>query len=1245
MHFLSSLGNIFHAIGSHVSSLVDNIDGEDERKKRQQQQASQPAPIRLPASSPAQNNPTVADPNNLDTMLHLQPLQKANPAPVSAPLATRPIQAPQPAQPAPQQLQKAPTKRVIDIPVPDQNKILPGVEAGAAKFLTSSVDGAIQLPALLSKGVNWLSGHRLPGLANAGQKISSAVAKPVDKVLNPINNTVDQVTKAIGPQAQTASNMTELGLNAGTTAEGALGLAKGGAKVLRKVGAIGRPGEVAAEAPHPDAVNGLHSTNPARPVPAQALVKAPAVSSKDQAMLDEMTRRNQEDMAAAAVDHQARIESHKSAQGDQMDAASQAQQVHDEASLALRRQAMGQELSPEDLDMIQQSRAIQAADEHRPVTKSIVRNAKKTGRQDALAKVNQRAAEVADLEHRLNSTPEAAPAVAPVPRQPIIDSPLDVPAFQRQSADQLVKLAQDRVAQAHELAPAKYDQATRQANAAELAAAMARSPQEGAQVLRKQLLQKAAAENVQSAPEGAQAGIEAARAQAAAELEHAQQIQAARDLVNPPAEITPTQVSQPPTSQPLSTTSQVPLSPDLQTARTTPTESLSQPASPVVPTVVRDEPSLPGNVSQTEHTVNPQIAAQMGGTAKTGEVGASQGKFARGQEYEKTSQEAANQRGANEAANTSYDQFKQKLADQGAMTTADRDTARALMSRFDRTSLEFQDLSKLIGSYHTETAQVLATIEKEARKTADPKALTDYFAQKLYATADNVHVSDSDFAALESKNQAFADARDSYNQAIEDFNNNPSQANVSNFVDSMKRMEDADRQARFEEYQLADRLTKGNKDPKVQQFIDGLKGKSGVYTMDYVDTSLLSSTRVMLNNFLNTIGVRAEEKMFGKVGAALARQLTGVKIGGGAGKGAKLGAKLGSDRLKADAKLRQAASGNLLVKSMKNAVTSGNTLGERNIFASAYSGILDHYKVQLKAAGYTGDELNRRALVNSLTDPDNVADSYMNQSLADNAMASVSGHNRTKIETEIATYIGQKLGGTRLSNGVGKAIMRVTVGYPTVIGRSLVGGAKRTLLGTPDAAMAVRNAMKGGDPEKTALLIKNSVKQAGSGATLVALGTALGGLGLISGPYPANQDERDQWARESKTENSINILGHWYSLPSALGVFALPFMLGANAGTNLRDGNGPTDHIAGSTLNTFISGMPIDSLNNSLAFVQNLKNNDSKAVEKYLAATGSSLVKMAEPVGSFVGEVAKMFDPNANDNTTAMVWRSSFIRS
>lgn len=620
-------------------------------------------------------------------------------------------------------------------------------------------------------------------------------------------------------------------------------------------------------------------------------------------------------------------------------------------------------------------------------------------------------------------------------------------------------------------------------------------------------------------------------------------------------------------------------------------------------------------------------------TAKTGEKGQSQGKYAKKQEYDKTSIEASRARGEQGAANTSFKKFIDDIEVKGGMDGTDRDVAVALQKRFKPGSVEHRALGDLTNKANTEAAQTLAVIERVIRKTATSDEMSSRFANKMYKVTDDPAIlKDKDLDSVIAANEKYADARDASNAALEEFNTNPTEANMNQAVKAAEEVNLADRAAKFQEFSTAQKYLGKDKNPSAQKFVERLEKDAGVYTMSGVDASLLSSTRVMLNNFLNTGGVGLEETMFGKAGAALARKFTGETIGGGSRAGRKLGKKLGWAETKLDSKLRQAAPGNGLLKAAKNIVTTGNTLGERNIMGAAYSGIYDHYLQSLKKAGFSGDELKRRTLVNTLTDPDDLTLGYMDKALKVNSMSStVSIAQSPKLESWMTDKVAEFLGGGKAAKATGNLVTRLTVGFPTVVARGAQQGTKRAMLGTFSAAKAILNAVRGGSPEKSAQLWKDAVKEAGSGASMYAAGMALGAKGLLSGDYPSDKSEQDRWKREKISENSIKIGGNWYSLPAILGSFALPFMIGARIGENNANGDAWNEDMLQSTLSTMIDAMPVDSFKQSVDFLMDAK--EGRDVSDFAARTGSSAVLATIPLGGLMNQVSKMFDPTANDTT------------
>jgi hypothetical protein len=624
------------------------------------------------------------------------------------------------------------------------------------------------------------------------------------------------------------------------------------------------------------------------------------------------------------------------------------------------------------------------------------------------------------------------------------------------------------------------------------------------------------------------------------------------------------------------------------------------------------------------------------GIAKTGEVGKSKAKSAKGREYDKTSREADLARGASEASKMDYETFVNNTAKSDTPTLRDRSIAENMQNRFIRTDPEWRKLSTIRGEADTELGQGLATTARTIRKKADAKQLTDRFANKLYAVMDdNQVVTKGVFDSVDEKTQAFVKARDEVGKVQDQFLADPSDANFKKFMKAFDELDKADSAAKFEEYNIASEFLEKSKNEKAIKYLDGLKRDAGVYMMDGPDAALLSSTRTMLNNFINTLGIAGEELGFGKAGSKVAGMFKFTKdlnIGGGSLKGWKLGTKVGNTNLKKDVALRNMARGNKTWNAYKNIVTTGNTLGERNISGAIYAGAYDHYAQALRKTGVKGPELNRKAIVQALTDPDGVIDMYRDQVLNANALGGTTSAFRTKFEQRVADTLSFGSRNKKVQAGA-KLLTRATLGFPTVVYRSAVQGGKRTLLGAPSWVQA-RTAFKAGKPDVAAMHIKNAIKEGGSGATMGLTGAFLASQGLITGSYPSDPDERARWERDGITENAIKIGSDYYSLPSMLGSLALPFMVGANTQQELTNGEGgsalekATDISLGA-LKTAINTSPLDSFDKNIKFWTDLEQ--GRDVSKYLAQTGSSVTRGLTPAGSLINQVAKMFDPTKND--------------
>jgi len=402
-------------------------------------------------------------------------------------------------------------------------------------------------------------------------------------------------------------------------------------------------------------------------------------------------------------------------------------------------------------------------------------------------------------------------------------------------------------------------------------------------------------------------------------------------------------------------------------------------------------------------------------------------------------------------------------------------------------------------------------------------------------------------------------------------------------------------------------VLKGNKNPEALKAIQKAQKEAGVYQMDWIDANMLSGIGTGVRNFTNTSLVRLENSTLGRIG------------GGYSGRGAKLGNKIGNRSVVTDFKARNALDENILSKSVKQWSTTMNTLGEGNINAVGHARAAHYYKNMLKKQGVSGDQLERDVEVMLHSDPDNAVEHYMEWALNENALSGMY-HSR-KIEESLTDWIGGK-GGGKLTQNLAKAAVRLTVGYPTVIGRSLWGGAKRATLGLPDLAMAGKAFAKG---DKLALsdALYSAKVYAGSGAVLYTLGAALAGAGIITPSYPDDPAERERWEAEGIKPNSIKIGGQYFSIPGYFGALALPLVIPANL-----QGKTTPEGLWKGTVGALSELSPSASLQ---AFAAGL---EGRKGDQWVKNQLTSLTRAFTPVGALLNQIAKMTDSTQNDTTT-----------
>lgn len=565
---------------------------------------------------------------------------------------------------------------------------------------------------------------------------------------------------------------------------------------------------------------------------------------------------------------------------------------------------------------------------------------------------------------------------------------------------------------------------------------------------------------------------------------------------------------------------------------------------------------------------------------------------------------------ANLSAGDVLTKAQQEVAQSGLMTP---ESVRNLTSmiesgRFAQTSPEYRAIAKTLYGAGSDYGRGLSLFNPTMRRTASGDALTNRFVSKLYGVMeDGSRLSDGDVAMVNKAENDFTTTRDAANQALDRYNATKSPEDFNAWKSTQLAAENAEKESLITEYRVANRVLKGNKDPNALKAVQEAEKKAGVYQMDWIDSSMLSGTGTMTRNFINTSLVRMENAIFGRIG------------GGYKAAGARIGNELGNRSVISDFKARSELDQNKLSKFVKQWSTTGNQFGEGNIKAVGSARAYKFYEKQLKAQGVAGDQLKRDTEVLLHTDPDGMAQHYQEWSLRENALSSL--YHSKKIEQQMVDSIASH-GGGKLTQTAAKALVRLTVGFPTVIGRSLVGGAKRATLGLPDLASAGK-AFARGDKQSAVDALYTAKVHAGSGAALYALGTVLANAGVISPSYPSDPAEQARWKAEGIQPNSIKIAGQWFGIPGFAGALALPLVIPAN----VMNANDPAG-IGKGIVSAIGDLSPTAGIQN---FIDGMEGRNG---QQWIKNEVSSLTRALTPMGSFLNEVAKMTDPTKNDTTT-----------
>ena len=600
--------------------------------------------------------------------------------------------------------------------------------------------------------------------------------------------------------------------------------------------------------------------------------------------------------------------------------------------------------------------------------------------------------------------------------------------------------------------------------------------------------------------------------------------------------------------------------------------------------------------------------------------------------------------------------------DATALTAPERNAAEELRKTFEQGTTEHNMLSEIIGRVNQDAAQVLATANRLMRETATDDEIVNHFVDRAMKKM-NGKFNEEDMTDLKSLTTRFVKSRVEYNKSQDAFKADPTSKEAA---DASKAAFDAKMQA-SKDQKLAELrlLTSKNTDKaskkEMYKLIDKLGKEADVWQMDLIDTSLLSTTGTWTANFLNSTAGSLEETLFGRVGARFATWKTGATVGGGNAYRLKaLG--FGANRLKREASNRTQLPhkwvGGQGLNGLKNFVTTMNEIGNVFIDSGGYSGVRDEYGQLLKneypdkfGGKMTSEakaEFKNLLDVYAHTDPRDLRQKYINYGYNTQGMASMRGHAGknavAKLENRLASGLSSGIQFAKMpkniSDNIAKLTMRVVLGYPTIVVRSAEQGLRRTGLGVPTFVQARLTK----DPVEKAMLIKQGIKEMGSGAALLSAGWAAGQSGAITGAYPTDKTTQEEWAKEGKSEWSIKIGKDYYGLPRMLGPFAIPFLVGAQMGDKENSDGGIWNFdnlrgVADSVLKSYDAAMPTDQISDNLKTITDLKGifsddeNERKKAEQAFVKFGGNAARIgAIPLSGLVNEIAQMTNPNQQDS-------------
>lgn len=600
-----------------------------------------------------------------------------------------------------------------------------------------------------------------------------------------------------------------------------------------------------------------------------------------------------------------------------------------------------------------------------------------------------------------------------------------------------------------------------------------------------------------------------------------------------------------------------------------------------------------------------------------------------------------------------------------ALDVTHRNAAEQLRKKFEPGTDEYKMLTDVIGMVNQNAAQVLSTANRLFRSTASAEELMNHLMDRI-ARMTKSNLKQTDIDELKGINKRYIESRSKENKAMEAFDKDPSDENLKAYKDAQAARAKIDREQKLTELRaIANASTDKEHKEGLYKLFNKLSKEADIWQMDYIDTSLLSTSGTWVANFVNSSMGAIEEGLFGKVGAKVARGITKTDITSGTPLSLR-SQRFAINKLRQDFRLRKQLPhknvGGKYLNLVKNIVTTMNEIGNTQIEASAHAAARAEYERLLKQEypdkyggkldDATKKELSRIADYQVLRDPRDLMQKYIDDGYKVQGMAAVIGKaqktNAAKFEnwmsssisSAIRTNSGQKVP-KGVADGIGKLSTRVLFGFPTIVIRSAGQGLRRTSLGTFTGLV---QAPLTKDPIERAMLIKQAVKEAGSGASLMGLGFMLGTSGHfeMTGAYPTDKTEKKEWEKEGKTPWSIKIGDDYHNLPRLLGPFAIPVLVGTMVGQSSRSEGKSVleslrDNLAGAIGSAYDATMPMDQISDNfnatseLLDIASTDEDKSKRAGEAFVKFGGNAARVSIPVSGALNQIAQTFTPNVKD--------------